>query len=861
MKTKTDPLFLSTGVLWGEGQTPYNRNYRHNVRQDELNHFEWIYNDGKQFGIEMLVDQKADAVVNASFIVNDNIKDGRGWTQQFDIRKEKVSVALPFIFYMGAECDKDDSSVCFSSSDVHSVEVISYDVHSLRAVGYTSLSGWFSLDVVVDQDKEQQVNEEDDRSGTYPSFISPSLSYLCPARPGIHSIAEEIEKSSETNRHRMLAASRGKSGRKRKKNELIGAVFDLDSQELPNKVENSATGVTVQVMSKVSFRMTVTFTALPGWTSIKDVYDWSRPADGVTHDQRLSGHITAFNKKFETIYGLEEKGFDEDDMDIARKALSNTLGGLGYFHGTPVIGDATEYTDKKKQQKGAALAEGAVNTPEVSLSLFSATPSRSSFPRGFLWDEGFHQMLISQWDPSITMEVVSHWMGCMLHSTSSECDGGWIPRELILGYAATRVVPSEFVTQRVDVANPPTLLLVIEGMVDSLERIDPRTCLANEMGSSCGVDEDRESLFQFLGESYGRLHDWVQWLLHSQRGMIPGSFRWRGRKLDNSRLITNTLSSGLDDYPRSAFPSEDEYHVDILCWVIASVRAMGKLNAALTAHGVNDHLLTSTRDMYSDDALAFYSQRLVDLHWSDKHGMFLDVGLVGEQEKLSMTASIRCGAGDRRRGYVEVAVEEDHFMHAMQTKDFNSLCPRQFPMFISPAYEDSGALKSRRVYETSEPRGLRHIPRIGYVNLFPLLLCVLAPDSQQLSMVLDILESRDHLWSDHGLRSMSTKDLFYKVENAPGDAPYWRGPIWIPVNYLAIKALKYYSSIDTCIEKERSLRLYTELRSNVIRTILTSYKETGYFWEQYDDISGSGMRGHPFSGWTALLLNIMAEAY
>lgn len=87
-----------------------------------------------------------------------------------------------------------------------------------------------------------------------------------------------------------------------------------------------------------------------------------------------------------------------------------------------------------------------------------------------------------------------------------------------------------------------------------------------------------------------------------------------------------------------------------------------------------------------------------------------------------------------------------------------------------------------------------------------------------------------------------------------------RGPIWININYMAIAALHHYAHIEGP-QQARALRLYTALRANVQRTVVGQYLATGHFWEQYDDQTGRGMRGHPFTGWTALIVNIMAEKY
>ena len=104
--------------------------------------------------------------------------------------------------------------------------------------------------------------------------------------------------------------------------------------------------------------------------------------------------------------------------------------------------------------------------------------------------------------------------------------------------------------------------------------------------------------------------------------------------------------------------------------------------------------------------------------------------------------------------------------------------------------------------------------------------------------------------------------------------------IWMPINFLALRALKFYSGVSASSNygddtednksgdgdgaadvREKAGELYEELRGNLLRTVLGEWARTESVWEHYDDKTGRGMRSNPFTGWTALILNIMAEQY
>jgi mannosyl-oligosaccharide glucosidase len=80
--------------------------------------------------------------------------------------------------------------------------------------------------------------------------------------------------------------------------------------------------------------------------------------------------------------------------------------------------------------------------------------------------------------------------------------------------------------------------------------------------------------------------------------------------------------------------------------------------------------------------------------------------------------------------------------------------------------------------------------------------------------MLDLITSSTHLWSSYGIRSLSrSHPLFGKDEN------YWRGPIWMQMNWLALKSLKERYVVEEGSERERAKEVYAALRTNVVENV------------------------------------------
>ncbi|KAF6241423.1 hypothetical protein HO173_000133 [Letharia columbiana] len=508
-----------------------------------------------------------------------------------------------------------------------------------------------------------------------------------------------------------------------------------------------------------------------------DIIYSSASAEAPVTSDDLSGAIekatTQFAHRFKKLLAPQAPFNKSKYQDFAKSMFSNLIGGIGYFYGDSVVDKsyAPEYEEENEgfwqETAEARMRQGGVRLEGPS-ELFTSIPSRPFFPRGFLWDEGFHLIPVADWDMDLTLEIVRSWFNLM-------DEDGWIGREQILGQEARSKVPQEFQVQYPHYANPPTLFLIFESLIDKLQTKWPTKGMDDPLESIRSAHlQNSDVAKDYLRDLYPLLKRHYFWFRKTQWGDIKSydreafstkeGYRWRGR--DTRHILT----SGLDDYPRPQPPHPGELHTDLISWMGMMTRSMRRI-----AETIGE----------TDDANEFtgYETAIVrnidDLHWDNK-----------------------------AKTYCDATIDD---------------------------YEESVRICHK-----------------GYISIFPFLTGLLPPDSPRLKAILDLISDPEELWSDYGLRSLSMSDEFYGT-----DENYWRSPIWMNMNYLAVKSL-YDIAIQPGPHKSQATKIYTSLRKNLVENVFNEWERTGFAWEQYNPETGAGQRTQHFTGWTSLVVKIMA---
>jgi mannosyl-oligosaccharide glucosidase len=316
---------------------------------------------------------------------------------------------------------------------------------------------------------------------------------------------------------------------------------------------------------------------------------------------------TDFDIRFGRVFKPQAPFASKKYLELSKSLFSNLLGGMGYFYGDWKA-DRSYAPEYEEDNEGfwdeTAEARSRVQpVTEQPQELFTAIPSRTFFPRGFLWDEGFHLLPVMDWDVDLALDIVKSWFSLI-------DEDGWIAREQILGEEARTKVPAEFQVQYPQYANPPTLFLILVDYINRLEsqKTDDKSLLL-----------DKETAKAYLQNLYPLLVRNYEWFRRTQKGDLKSydreafsqreGYRWRGR------TMRHCLPSGLDDYPRAQPPHPGELHVDALSWVGVMAKSLHKIADFL------DEKSDAEKFAKQEEAI---KRNLVDLHWDEQKGVFCD---------------------------------------------------------------------------------------------------------------------------------------------------------------------------------------------------------------------------------------------
>ncbi|GAA5893545.1 mannosyl-oligosaccharide glucosidase [Sporobolomyces salmoneus] len=755
------PATLMTGLMWFGAQDYQGfSKMRHACDQGDGLVYTFTEHDGRNSAKEVIKDELNNVELTASFLkVPGEAAAGGSWAVRVEgkpLRRDQMS-RISLINYFGN--DGPLSSLELENSDEE--EGLEGEI-TLR--GSTHGLGDYAIRIV-----NHALNSEitpGSHSGDFPGYLERTHYFGAPIGPGQVWQAKNVFLNAITARYREVFPSYGQDKM-------------LDPAVLLTLPDEARYGANLFGFQKV-YEGT--------WTV--DIFFELVTTPSQLDSKSLSTALGAASESFKSRFALafpQISTFSSSQQSFARDILANLIGGVGYFHGSSII-DRTfshEWDDED-----SLASEGQKREPHPEMTeereLLTATPSRSFFPRGFYWDEGFHLLLVGAWDNDLSLEIIKSWINLV-------DEDGWVAREQILGEEARSKVPKEFQTQYPSYANPPTLTMGITAFIGRLRALgltslssivtDPdQEIFASSSTSALSLSSLHLSspalAASYLTSLYPKLKLHYNWFRSTQRGQIREfgrksrssveGYRWRGRTTDH------VLTSGLDDYPRAIPPHLGELHVDLASWMAFFARTMKDVAEFLEL----EEDVEEFEDHYEDIV-----HNIDDLHWNEEKSMYCDASVDADDESY-------------------------------------------------------------------------HVCHEGYISLFPLLLSLLEPSSPHLGPVLSLLRDPEQLWSPYGIRSLSkSHPLFGKGED------YWRGPIWIQMNYLALGALYNKYAKEPGPHQSLAGEIYSELRDNVINNVYKEYERTGFVWEQYDATTGEGRRSTPFTGWTSLVTLIMAEQY
>ena len=140
---------------------------------------------------------------------------------------------------------------------------------------------------------------------------------------------------------------------------------------------------------------------------------------------------------------------------------------------------------------------------------------------------------------------------------------------------------------------------------------------------------------------------------------------------------------------------------------------------------------------------------------------------------------------------------------------------------------------------------------LSHTNLMPLYAAI-APKDKASAVIERYLISRDHFFSDWGIRSLSKSSEYYNNAvwgNPPRFDDFdrltnsnWQGPVWVPANYFMFRALLNYGYTS----------LAEQVMVNLHKTLANDIRNNGVLHENYNAETGQPLYAPYYGSWNTL---------
>lgn len=376
----------------------------------------YIEHDTVNYGHQMINDGKNNGFTLQTIFLRPNNDESTDWTTRiiYETNNSASSVSLVWYVYIDPGDEQPSNKEDFSVNIFQDVNNI-LDKSLATIVGHTQSLNDFKMSIIP---LESNNNEN---SSQFTISVNTSITNMyCPNAAMLKQCLTKsmIIKQQTVKKYgtQILLVDENNNDKRYQMSKIINNFVAIQVTITHNSIQSS------KIMSKLknlSYSFDVAYTQKHRKINTAIFKNTYPSLIGNTFNLMHAKYSKQFQQKFENTFPIIFKQHNTEKdllLTFAKVTFSNMAGSIGYFYGSSLVRDDDNYNNNRDGVSDAVKYWQA--------GLLTAVPSRSQFPRGFLWDDGFHGLLLGSWSIELQLNILGHWMDLLNYQ-------GWIPREQV----------------------------------------------------------------------------------------------------------------------------------------------------------------------------------------------------------------------------------------------------------------------------------------------------------------------------------------------------------------------------------------------------------------------------------------------